>query len=110
MQSIFVAGHTGLVGSALCRRWKGVPGHRVVTAGRDDLDLRDPAAVERFLRSERPEAVVAAAGTVGGIQANLERPAEFIYDNLMIETSLIHGAWRAGSTCPPSRSKLSPGP
>lgn len=96
MKSVFVAGHTGLVGSALCRRWREAPGLRVVTARRDDLDLRDPGAVERFLRSERPEAVVAAAGTVGGIRANASRPAEFIHDNLMIEANLIHGAWKAG--------------
>lgn len=95
-RSIFVAGHTGLVGSALCRRWSGRPGFRVATAPRGRLDLRDPAAVERVLAEERPEAVVAAAGRVGGIRANAARPAEFIYDNLMMEANLIHGAWKAG--------------
>lgn len=96
MTSVFVAGHTGLVGSALCRRWEGRPGVRVVTAGRKELDLRDPAKVEEFLRAQRPDTVVIAAGTVGGIQANSSRPAEFIYNNLMIEANLIHGAWKAG--------------
>lgn len=96
MRAIFVAGHTGLVGSALCRRWEDRPGLRVITAGRRELDLRDPAKVEEFLGARRPDAVVIAAGTVGGIQANSSRPAEFIYNNLMIEANLIHGAWKAG--------------
>ncbi len=96
MKSIFVPGHTGLVGSALCRRWAGRPGLRVITAPRRELDLADSAAVKGFLQREKPEAVVIAAGRVGGIRANDSRPAEFIHDNLMIEANLIHGAWKAG--------------
>jgi GDP-L-fucose synthase len=96
MRSLFLAGHTGLVGSALLRRWEGRAGLRVITAPRVRLDLADPAAVESFLLLERPESVVIAAGRVGGIQANASRPAEFIRDNLLIEAGLIHGSWKAG--------------
>lgn len=96
MRSVFVAGHTGLVGSALLRRWEGRSGLRVITAPRKELDLTDSAAVEKFLLRERPEAVVVAAGRVGGIRANASRPAEFIRDNLLIEAGLIHGSWKAG--------------
>jgi nucleoside-diphosphate-sugar epimerase len=96
MKSVYVAGHTGLVGSALARRLTGRPGLRLVTVPRSDLDLLDSAQVERFLQRERPEAVVVAAGLVGGIQANSEAPARFIYENLMIEANLIHRSWKAG--------------
>jgi len=68
----------------------------VLTAVRAQLDLSNSAAVEEFLRREEPDAVIAAAGRVGGIQANSQQAGEFIYDNLMIEANLIHGAWKAG--------------
>jgi len=96
MKSLYIAGHGGLVGSALARHFSGRPGMRMITAGRSELDLLDARAVEHFLKRERPEAVVIAAGRVGGIAANSERPAEFIYENLMIEINLIHGSWKAG--------------
>ena len=96
MKSVYVAGHTGLVGSALARRFSGRAGLRVLTAGRAELDLMDAQAVERFLSAEKPEVVIIAAGRVGGIAANSAKPAEFIRENLLIETSLIHASWKAG--------------
>lgn len=96
MRSLYIAGHTGLVGSALARRFSGRPGLRIITAARSELDLLDASGVERFLKAEKPEAVVIAAGRVGGIAANSSSPAEFIYENLMMEANLIHGSWKAG--------------
>lgn len=96
MKSVYVAGHTGLVGSALVRRFSNRPELKLITASRAELDLLDARQVEAFLAKEQPEAVVVAAGRVGGIQANASKPAEFIYENLLIETNLIHGAWKAG--------------
>ena len=96
MRSIYIAGHTGLVGSALTRRFSGRAGLAVITASRSELDLLQSRAVERFLQERKPEVVVIAAGRVGGIAANSAQPAEFIYENLMIETNLIHGSWKAG--------------
>lgn len=94
--SIFVAGHRGLVGSAILRHLVET-GHRsLLTAGRAELDLRDQPAVNRFFSEYRPEYVFMAAAKVGGIQANIDRPAEFLYDNLAIQTNLIHAAWRYG--------------
>ncbi|MGH9219325.1 MAG: NAD-dependent epimerase/dehydratase family protein, partial [Vicinamibacterales bacterium] len=81
---VFVAGHRGLVGSAICRRLQHLGYTNVLTATRDQLDLRDQAAVNYWFRANRPEHVFLVAGTVGGIMANSTRPAEFIYDNMMI--------------------------
>lgn len=92
MPGIYVAGHNGMVGSAICRHL----GSDVLTAEKRELDLRDQAAVSRFLAESRPDAVIVAAARVGGIHANDTYPAEFIYDNLMMEANLIHGAWQAG--------------
>jgi GDP-L-fucose synthase len=89
---IFVAGHRGLVGSALVRRLRGT-GAEVVTATRDQLDLRDQAAVNYWFRANRPDQVYLVAGTVGGILANATRPAEFIYDNMMIHATVVHAAY-----------------
>ena len=94
---IFVAGHRGMVGAAVVRRLAR-EGSEILTAPRAELDLRRQAEVEAWLARARPDAVVAAAATVGGILANDSRPAEFLYDNLAIETALIHGAWKAGVT------------
>jgi GDP-L-fucose synthase len=87
----FVAGHRGLVGSALLRRLR-QDGANVITATRDQLDLRDQAAVNYWFRANRPEHVYLVAGTVGGIMANSTRPAEFIYDNMMIHATVVHAA------------------
>ena len=93
---VYVAGHTGLVGSALVRRFSRAPGVTLVTMGRAELDVMDRQAVQRFLEAQQPDVVIVAAGRVGGILANARYPATFLYENLMIETSLIHGAWAAG--------------
>lgn len=89
---LFVAGHRGLVGSAVLRRLE-VGGYTgVLTASRDQLDLRDQAAVNYWFKANRPEYVFLVAGTVGGIMANSTRPAEFIYDNMMIHATVVHSA------------------
>ena len=89
---IFVAGHTGLVGSAVLRRLDAEGFSNVLTATREQLDLRDQAAVNYWFQANRPEYVYLVAGTVGGILANSSRPAEFIYDNMMIHATVVHAA------------------
>src|ERR1700693_666645 len=89
---ICVAGHRGLVGSAILRRLERDRFSAVLTATRDQLDLRDQAAVNYWFRANRPEYVILAAGTVGGILANSTRPAEFIYDNMLIHATVVHSA------------------
>src|SRR5262245_2195435 len=91
MMRIWVAGHAGLVGSALVRRLEQTK-VEVLKAGRRDLDLRDQPAVKRWIKHYRPDSVIIAAATVGGIEANRTRPAEFLYDNLMIAANIIHAA------------------
>jgi len=93
---VFVAGHKGLVGSAILRRLEseGFSDLRVVE--RKDLDLRDQSAVDTWFESERPKYVFLVAGTVGGIMANSTRPADFIYDNLMIHGTVVHASHRVG--------------
>ncbi|MBB4212079.1 GDP-L-fucose synthase [Rhodothalassium salexigens DSM 2132] len=92
---VFVAGHRGMVGSALCRRLAREP-VTVLTAARDTVDLRDQAAVTAWFAEARPDAVFLAAAKVGGILANDRSPADFLYDNLMIEANLIHAAHQTG--------------
>jgi GDP-L-fucose synthase len=89
---VYVAGHHGLVGSAVLRRLEAEGFTNVLTATRDQLDLRDQAAVNYWFRANRPEFVFLVAGTVGGILANSTRPAEFIYDNMMIHATVVHAA------------------
>jgi GDP-L-fucose synthase len=89
---IFVAGHNGLVGSAVLRHLDRSGYRSVLTATRSQLDLRDQAAVNYWFRANRPEYVFLVAGTVGGILANSTRPAEFIYDNMMIHATVVHAA------------------
>src|ERR1044071_6574988 len=89
---IYIAGHAGLVGSALVRRLNQERFKHLLSATRDQLDLRDQAAVNYWFRANRPEYVFLVAGTVGGILANSTRPAEFIYDNLMIHATVVHAA------------------
>ncbi|MCW8194199.1 GDP-L-fucose synthase [Proteobacteria bacterium 005FR1] len=91
-QRIFVAGHRGMVGSALVRALENRGGAKVLTASRDELDLRDQTAVHAWFASHKPDQVYLAAAKVGGIHANNTYPAEFIYENLMIEANIIHAA------------------
>ena len=93
---IYVAGHRGMVGSALVRRLEQVGYRNVVTRTRPELDLLDQAATHAFLREQKPDFIFVAAARVGGIQANNTYRADFIYQNLMVEANLIHGAWLAG--------------
>jgi GDP-L-fucose synthase len=93
---IFVAGHNGLVGSAIVRRLRQGGYGNILVRSRKELDLLDQMAVFSFLADEKPDFVVIAAAKVGGIVANNTYRADFIYENLVIETNLIHGSWRAG--------------
>jgi GDP-L-fucose synthase len=94
---IYVAGHRGLVGSAICRRLERAGYRRILTRPREALDLTAQAAVEAFFGEHRPEYVFLAAARVGGIQANRLRPAQFLYENLAIELNTIHAAWKHGT-------------
>lgn len=91
---IYVAGHRGLVGSAIVRRLQAGGYCNLITRTHADLDLTHQQAVSRFFENERPEYVFIAAARVGGICANNTYPAEFVYQNLMIESNIIHAAWR----------------
>jgi GDP-L-fucose synthase len=93
---IYVAGHHGMVGSAIVRRLKSVGYTNLVTRARSELDLTQQAAVNQFFERERPDYVFMAAAKVGGIHANNTQRAEFIYENLIIETNVTHAAWLAG--------------
>ena len=114
--SIYVAGHRGLVGSAIVRRLVKAGFGNIVTAGRDEVDLRDARAVGEFFDANKPAYVFVAAAKVGGIHANDAYPAEFLYDNLMIECNIVDSAYRhgvdkllfLGSTC--IYPKLAPQP
>jgi GDP-L-fucose synthase len=92
---VWVAGHRGMVGAALTRRLAS-EGCTLLETTRTEVDLREQAAVRAWMTRERPDAVFVAAATVGGIQANATRPAEFLYDNLMIEANIIHAAHEIG--------------
>jgi GDP-L-fucose synthase len=94
---IYVAGHRGLVGSAVVRALEARGYNNILVASRDQLDLRDQAAVTYWFRANRPEYVYLVAGTVGGILANATRPAEFIYDNMMIHATVVHAAYQFGT-------------
>lgn len=94
---IYLAGHRGMVGGAILRQLKATrPEAEIVTRSHDQLDLTDQAAVADFMATQKPDEVILAAAKVGGIHANNTYPAEFIYQNLMIETNVIHQAFRAG--------------
>ena len=93
---IFVAGHRGLVGSAIVRRLEAEGCENLILRMRGELDLLDPSAVRYFFERERPEIVVLAAAKVGGILANSLYPGEFIYENLMIQSNIIHWSQRTG--------------
>lgn len=94
--TVFVAGHRGMVGSAIVRRLQALGGVRILTASRAELDLGSQAAVQAFFAAQRIDHVVLAAAKVGGIHANNTYPAEFIYENLMIQANVVHAAHTAG--------------
>lgn len=94
---IFVAGHGGLVGSAIVRQLQAGGYLNLILTTRAELDLRNQAAVSRFFARQRPEFVFLAAAKVGGILANKTLPAEFLHDNLAIQTNVIHAAWQQGA-------------
>ena len=104
---IYVAGHKGMVGSAVLRKLTALGFKNLIVKSRDELNLVDQHEVTNFFKAEQPEYVLLAAAKVGGIHANNTYPAEFIYQNLMIETNIIHNAWRTnvkrliflGSSC-----------
>ena len=93
---IYVAGHRGMVGSAIVRALEAQGVSDVVVRTHDQLDLTNQAAVQAFIAQERPDQIYLAAAKVGGIHANNTYPAEFIYQNLMMEANVIHSAWQAG--------------
>lgn len=93
---IYVAGHKGLVGSAICRLLRRKGYGNILTATRSELDLEDQAAVKSYFQSEKPEYVFLAAAKVGGINANNIYPAEFIHQNLIIQDNIIHQSWQSG--------------
>ncbi|RLJ21410.1 GDP-fucose synthetase [bacterium endosymbiont of Escarpia laminata] len=95
-QKILVAGHRGMVGSAIIRRLQALGYSNIITRGRDELNLLDQAAVHTFFKSEGLDQVYLAAAKVGGIHANDTYPADFIYENLMIEANVVHAAHLAG--------------
>ena len=93
---IFVAGHRGMAGSAICRALQRSGFPNLLTASRSELDLEDGSAVQRWFSEHTPTVVVLAAAKVGGIQANNSYPADFLLDNLKIQTNVIETAWRSG--------------
>lgn len=98
MTRIYLAGHRGMVGGAILRALQARGDTDIVTRTHAELDLTDQAAVRAFMQAERPDVVILAAAKVGGILANDSYPADFIYDNLMIEANVIHQAYAAGVT------------
>src|SRR5687768_4979723 len=93
---IFVAGHRGMVGSAIWRELEAQGYRNLVGRTRKEVDLLDQGGVTRFFESERPEYVFLAAAKVGGIRVNSLEPAAFIYENLQLQTNVIHAAWKNG--------------
>ena len=93
---LYLAGHNGMVGGALVRRFQREPGVTLLLRTRQELELTNQAAVTAFFAREKPDAAIIAAAKVGGIHANSTYPAEFIFDNLAVATNTIHGAYQAG--------------
>ena len=93
---IYVAGHRGMVGGAILRQLQAQGGHQLITRTSSELDLTNQAAVQAFFAKEKPDQVILAAAKVGGIVANNSYPAQFIYENLMMTSNVIHGAYLAG--------------
>ncbi len=96
-QKIFVAGHNGMVGRAVCRRLE-TEGCNILTADRSELDLTNQTQVQSWMQDHKPDLVFMCAARVGGIADNRDHPAEFIYQNLMIQTNIIHAAYKANVT------------
>jgi GDP-L-fucose synthase len=96
-QKIFVAGHNGMVGSALCRRLE-TEGCKILTTDRSELDLTNQSQVQSWMQDHKPDLVFMCAARVGGLVDNRDHPAEFIYQNLMIQTNIIHAAYKANVT------------
>src|SRR5690554_4683792 len=94
---VFVAGSQGMVGSAICRALARAGFEQVLAPPRAELDLGDQQAVDQWFATHRPERVFMAAARVGGIQANSSYPADFLYDNLVIQNNVIHSAWKHGT-------------
>jgi GDP-L-fucose synthase len=95
-ETIFVAGHRGMVGSAIVRKLKDKGYKSILTATRDQLDLLDQQAVESYINEHKPDYIYLAAAKVGGIHANNTLRGQFIYENMMIESNIIHAAWKSG--------------
>ena len=95
-KKIYVAGHMGMVGSAIVRKLQSLGCNNILTCSHDQLDLTNQIQVQKFFQAEKPDQVYLCAAKVGGVHANNTFPAEFIYDNLMIESNVIHNAWRVG--------------
>jgi GDP-L-fucose synthase len=95
-KKLYVAGHQGMVGSAIMRKFEAEGFTNIITRSLNELDLRSQAEVEKFFETEKPAYVIVAAAKVGGILANNTYRAEFIYDNLMIESNIIHAAYKQG--------------
>jgi GDP-L-fucose synthase len=93
---IYVAGHQGMVGSAIVRKLKSLGYNNILTRSHDELDLTNQSQVQKFFEAEKPDQVYLCAAKVGGVHANNTFPAEFIYENLMIESNVIHNAWKVG--------------
>lgn len=91
---VYVSGHRGLVGKAIVNRLMQAGYSHILTASRQELDLRDPVAVDHWFAEHQPEFVIHAAGKVGGINANMAEPADFAHDNLMIQATVLRAAWR----------------
>jgi nucleoside-diphosphate-sugar epimerase len=98
MRKIYLAGHRGMVGGAILRQLQARGETNIITRSHAELDLTDQAAVRAFIQAERPDVVILAAAKVGGILANNSYPADFIYENLMIEANVIHQAFEVGVT------------
>ena len=96
VSKVYVAGHRGMVGAAIIRQLEKLGVEKIITRTHAGLDLCDQAAVRAFMQEQKPDFVVLAAAKVGGIYANNEYPAEFIYQNMMIEANVIHETWAAG--------------
>ena len=96
LKTFFIAGHRGMVGAAIIRQLQEIGVKAIITRTHAELDLCDQSAVRAFMQAEKPDYVVLAAAKVGGIHANNEYPAEFIYQNMMIEANVVHEAYSAG--------------